>query len=1290
MTVEADARSLLHRLGRLCWALLITALLLLAVYVGAGRYAMANLSPWQHSIITQLNQRLPFVIDAEGVRGDWQFFSPVLVFEGLTVRGKNAESTPVALSRGSVKVDVLASLLSLAPKISEATLEQLALKAHMEASGRLVFPGLPAGEGELGDQLLDFLLALKHVSLIDNSLLLTKANSQRRDLRLNLRFSTNGGKRNLRGLINVLNSGTEIHVVGSGVGDPRDLDNFDGQLFSRFDTGELETLLEYLPEALTYGVGAVTGTAGIDSWLRWRKGEPRVTVTAKVDRLDLKGKATHPWHLTLDDLSFKARLQQRDGVFRLWMNDFNASDDSVSWQLPALQVQVQGQNVQLRAQALHMDQATHFLLASDALPEAAADLITTLRPRGFVSELELAVADYRKPAKTWSGSARFNALAVDPWDYGVGLSGVSGYIRGDHRGQADVLVDTEDFALRVPVAYHHPLLFDTVLATIRLGWSAERLLLHSGLIETTGEEGAARAVLDLNLPFHHTSEGPKMGLLVGLKDSHPRYRKKFVPHVLPADLRSWIDRAVADNAAAKVLDAGFLWRGSLRARANDRRTIQLFVDAKDLALQFDPQWPPLEDFAGLVFVDDERASIWGERGRLYDLALHQVNAEVYRDNKRQVTLGVVAKAEGPAADGLKLINRSPLKKLSSGALLDWQASGQVLGDLDLVLNLANTNTPPVVKVRTEFENLGLTLGAAGLSLTDGSGALRYSTAKGFSSRKLKAKLWGKPLSISLKQHSVENAELDIRFRTDVAMKRVRQWLQAKPLKLASGTAALKGRVSLAKGEAPLLYISSNLRGVALDVPKPWGKNKQEKSSLQVRVPLDGDIRTARVVLGSTLLADIAVQGHELKSASIGIGEEPASVESGQYVLNGSVEELNVEQWQDTVWRYFLTDSDQAHVKLLAVDKLNVGKLQLLGREFTQVRLSAHQNAQSWQIQASNGLAKFSLLPNPDGEGLQIQIPRLDLALFESGDTVDDIINTDRAWPPMAVTVKQLSNKGAMLGSLRFDLAVQKEQIDASNIVGLVSGLELKSDAPGRLLWRRGEFAWTRFDGQLHFSNLGDVLAERGYQRVIETKNGEFSIDMTWPGAPQNVGLIDARGSLQLSVGEGRFLKASTATSNTLRVIGILNLAEFVSRLSLDISPLVKSGIVFDNISGDIALSQNNVSINYVDVNGRSSRFNLRGNANVLAQTMDAELGVVLPVTNNLPLVAAASGAWPLAAGLFLAGQVFGDQIDKIASMVYHVEGPWQDPDVSLTRLFDGNAAQAKKLSANKQGESVVQ
>lgn len=1271
-----------HRLSRFCWRVLLLALLALALYVTCGRYLMSQVSPWRDRILDELNQRLPFVVDAQTVSGHWQSFSPVLELKGLKISAGNGSATPIELAAGSVTLDVWNSLLTQSLQLSDISLEALQLQGELDEQGVLRFSGLSGDGNQFGEQLLDFLLNLKQVALHDNVLHISTPKGELKTLGLNLAFQTAGGERSLHGEVLIADSGTVVQVAGTGYGDPRASDHFQGQLYTRFRTTELDRVLALLPPALTHGLGSATGTATISSWLNWRNGEPQLTVQAEAEDILLRGAAHRPWQLALSQLSFNAVAKQRDGEFWLMLDKLNARDELGYWHLPALQVSVAGSAVALRASELQIAQLQHFLSASQLLTGKTAEVVASLQPRGAVNQLAMTISDYRKPAQSWSARARFSGLAVDPWRKGVGLSGVSGYVQGGHQGRAQILMDSRDFALRVPGVYHHPLVFDSVLAAVDMHWNGEGLKLKSGLIEASGEEGNSRAVLALDLPFSRTEEGPKMELMVGLESSHPRYRHKFVPYVLPTSLRGWLDHAIADDSNARVVDAGFLWRGSLRVGAYQHRTIQLFVDVDQLDVQFDPAWPPVQNFAGLLFVDDVRASVWGERGHISGLELPYISAEVWKNQQQNMLLDVAVKAAGTAEQTLQLVNNSPLSASIQGVAEQWQGQGSVAADVNLRISLKGLKQTPEVDVSARLNEVGLDLGEVGLSLNQLQGQVRYHSDQGFDSTGLQGRLWGEQVQLNLQQHPpLEQASsqgLDIQFSGPVAVERVRAWLKIPPLALASGKTPVAGRISIEENEAPLLYVASNLQGLTLDLPKPWGKDASQSGSLQIRLPLAGQQRTARLVLGE-MLADIALKGKDVRGVSIGIGEEPTAIEPSQFLVNGHVSELNVAQWQATLAQYFQNDHSDDTLSLLAIDKLVIDRLILLGQRFDQVQISAYKNPQSWQVSASNGLARVRLSPEENTGQLVLHAPRLDLAVFDAVDSSALGQSFHAAsLAAMQINIDQLSNGGRPLGRVAFSLQIGAEGVLADNIVGELGRLSLKADKPGRLQWRGGELGWSRFEGQLHFDNLGDVLAFNDYQRIIESQSGQLNVDLTWPGAPQAIGLKNARGSMNFSIGSGQFLEASATTAGALRVVSVLNLADFVSRLSLDLSSFVKSGIVFDNITGDVQLAQDQLTIAGVDVSGRSSRFFLSGTADVEKKFMDTKLAVTLPVTNNLPLVAAATGAWPLAAGLFVVGQVFGDQMDRMASVMYRVKGPWDNPDVSLRRLFDDNDRAAKE------------
>ena len=67
--------------------------------------------------------------------------------------------------------------------------------------------------------------------------------------------------------------------------------------------------------------------------------------------------------------------------------------------------------------------------------------------------------------------------------------------------------------------------------------------------------------------------------------------------------------------------------------------------------------------------------------------------------------------------------------------------------------------------------------------------------------------------------------------------------------------------------------------------------------------------------------------------------------------------------------------------------------------------------------------------------------------------------------------------------------------------------------------------------------------------------------------------------------------------------------------------------------------------------------------------------VTLPLNKNLPWYAAYSAiaTGPLVgAGVFIAQQVFKDQIDDLTSLKYEINGSLEDPSVELVSVFDAS------------------
>ncbi|OHV12262.1 hypothetical protein BH688_06405 [Kushneria phosphatilytica] len=67
----------------------------------------------------------------------------------------------------------------------------------------------------------------------------------------------------------------------------------------------------------------------------------------------------------------------------------------------------------------------------------------------------------------------------------------------------------------------------------------------------------------------------------------------------------------------------------------------------------------------------------------------------------------------------------------------------------------------------------------------------------------------------------------------------------------------------------------------------------------------------------------------------------------------------------------------------------------------------------------------------------------------------------------------------------------------------------------------------------------------------------------------------------------------------------------------------------------------------------------------MARTLDGQLGVTVPVTQNLPLAAVAIGAPQVGGVLWLFHELFEPWLSRVSRIYYHVWGPWASPQIKL-------------------------
>lgn len=1299
--------SIFHRLSRVLWGVIVILIVLLAVYVSVGRMLATMVSGFQQEIVQELNARVPFVIEARQVAGQWHSFTPVLVLNDLRLSVPGSEQRSIELVQGRIDLDVAGSLRTWTPQMSQLRLGGLALSGELTADGQLRIKGFERGDTRIGEWLENTLLNVEHIALDEISLELALPNGGQRRFDLDLQLSRNGSYRRVEARLHT-SSGARIFALAEGVGNPFEPRLFNGDAYLKLEAADVGAVTDLLVGREP--VVSVEGGIALELWSSWEQGAPAAEL--RIDSRDLLMAATDgAWQLPLDRVAFEAKLVERKKNWALFVTGLEVARSGETVRVPRLQLDAWGETLRVRAEDFPLGPTGTIAADTDFVSAAAAGVLRTLRPGGSLPTLQLHVADIGAPAEDWEVLANFHEVTVDSWKGAPGVTGASGYLELAPGG-GFVVLDNQNFSMDFPTIYQQPLYYEDFHGTINIDWNAEAVKLSSGLVTAHGAEGVAKVLFGLNIPLQPSRVGLEMDLLVGLEDSHPIHRTKYVPDILNKGLRDWLSGSIGEGV---IEQGGFLWRGSLPPAASALRTVQLFFNIEDTQLSYHPDWPALAELDGILLIDDSDVSVWSEHASLFDSRIDQLSVETWVNDAYQIMLAVDGGLQGPAADGLAVINGAVIGGYVGNVFADWQLAGALQTQLTLLMNLTDKSVPPQVEVQTRWQDVDLEIQPGNLAVDNINGELTYSTGQGFNSNDLTGELWGHPLTARVEQRKPAGADeagaspssVAVNISTRADFRDVRQWLDLDMLAFASDETAVDIEILVAPGQPPLLAIESALSGVSLDFPSPWQKSAATQRPFRLEMQLGGDSMLLGLDLDGGVKLNLDVRDGALRSGALAFAQEPSELEPGALRISGHVPQLDVGEWTRFITDYFLSepqveaDAETAPGGVaIVIDELHTDSLLVGGTQLSDVVFSMTYAQGQWQASARTDWLRGAFRSGFDDGSSQLDISYLDLSglgqLQLSGEdqqlvdedlqsSADDqpLSDVDRQQPlelpDMRVNILELHRAERLLGNLAFDLRSQGALLSARDITGDIAGLQLLASEPGHLQWRQGVDSRTQLEAALHFKDLGQTLVQLGYQKILETQEGRFDLALDWPGGPQDFSLLEGRGSLQVDIEHGSFLEAPSGASGTLRVVSILNLAEIVRRLSL--SHMFESGISFDHVDGEVYLHAGTIEVPTLEVRGGASSFAFSGVSEVAQETLDGELVVTLPVASNLPWLAALTVGLPVAAGVFVLSKVFEDQVDRLTSAVYLTTGTWDDPQVNFDRIFDDSSRDVSPVDA---------
>lgn len=1304
------------------------ALIFLAVFISVGREMAPLLKENQSRFEGHLSAMAGVMVRMQSVSASWEGLLPEIDIKGLQI-GDSAMIETVTM-----RVDLLSSVLSRTLVFDQLALDSATIDIHVDSNKT---------KRDEENEKKDFSVVQR---LLFNSQTISLKNIQ-----INLFNSTGGVLQAELDDITVGNSGKQhwlntriafndmekpIVFQASFNGSATNILAGDGRAF--FDLGDknnFKELWQFLndyeqQEVLShFSLGEGGGVSG-GVWLDWEAGQISAVSDIEIEKLQITSDLFNRENNTEKsiELDFEGQFfieKTPVGVYQFSVVKGELSVDSRQWTLPRSLVSYRPNSLNLSLFIPNFSFSELYPFYDLVNNQKTRSVLQTLEPTGDLSNIEVTIPLEKSHLSDFRFSASLHNIAVSAWNGSPALEQVNGYVESQLFSGFIELDSVDGFSMHYPQIYSQPLSYNKAKGRVHWEIEPDEKVVYVGgkNLDLLGDEGYAQGGFWLYLPLPPSDADPELYIAAGLKKSHVRFRHKYLPSVLPKELVDWLDGSIK---AGDIIDNGFIYRGSLADNA-DERSLQYYANVENGELLFDPSWPLLSNLKSVVLVDDDDVRSYMAQANFHQLALQNavLNVSPSLSGKGQV-IRISGDVAGSGNDALQLLTDTPIHAQVGSAFDDWTLSGSVSGNARIVVPLGGASEEARQEANIHFSDNVLRLQNLQLQIDDISGDLSYSSIDGLVANELKVKLWEENQIVRIDAIDDGDEHKDIRLVMTGRLnkKQLMTWSKVSLLGFLDGDIPVRSELSIPidphnEGQKeqdekaftqPILKmkVTSNLKGVAIDLPSPLDKQAKTKEPFLFNMSLWPDRQIYRVEY-QDLLQSYYVQpdtgvpyGHvQLKSRSVE-GSLPGLLVDNQNEttvrVDARLERVNLDDWLAVIDRYTVLQNDisgSAASGVSPVFNLQIGQFLMADTAFNSVealidwRQADVNDGAYWNVGFTVDFVQGDFKIFDDGRLSELELDRINLDQIPAEPSknsrlkpviksLDPLANSaPQDMTPMEVTAERVIYDEQDFGQWHFIVepinTVRQQGVRLNDFQIQDDSFSIRGESdeqPANILWLNESGAMhTRFNGAVLINDMVTFSEKFGVESILESELLTLSGELEWPGSPALFDFKASQGNVNIDAKKGKFFNSSSATG-AMRVVNVFNFNTWARRLKLDFSDLSGGGLSFDSVNGDVGLNNGVMSFDTpLIMDSPSSKFTMMGVVDNIENTIDARMAVTLPVKDNVAWVTALAAGLPIGLGVYVASKVFSEQIENMSSLSYSISGDLDDPAVEFQHLL---------------------
>ena len=832
----------------------------------------------------------------------------------------------------------------------------------------------------------------------------------------------------------------------------------------------------------------------------------------------------------------------------------------------------------------------------------------------------------------------------------------------------------------------------TLRGEVRVAPDGPGLALATGGLEvsSSGTSGRIEGRLDVPLPGE---EGEVvLDAEVRIEDASLVSLGNLLPDLRAAAFADWYRRAVR---------SGRLTGGSLRIRGDPRRipfpggngTFEARGTIRDGELAYALAWPAVRIDEASLAANGSELTFQDIRGTIFDTSIERGLARIPDMTKPAGRMRISLEGGGPAGDLLAFMRESPLAAVPDGAAVPVHADGPTSTsvDLDIPYGRGAEERPPGVRGTIGLDGVAFGLSGRRATLEDVRGALEFD-AESLSGGPLTGRFRGSEVASNVEFDRVDG--LRIRFSgedepswfgialadlVDLGEEETEPWLSH-----LSGRASWNATFYARAG----IVFRSDLRGVAVDLPAPFGKPADAARPLEVILTSGEREWIIDASYGSDTRGQFEIAEADgrwsLARGEVTLGgTRPALPTENHLEVAGRLPELDLDPWLARVAAG--SDRDTDWLSRIGRVAIETSGGRVFGRSIALQRLDIDRpdDGSGFRVElGGEGVAGAIRIPDDRAAGeARVHLARLHLGERfaagdrEGGDPTDDGSRArPEDWPSFDVRIDSLRFGDIDFGDTRIVGRRTGSGLEFEELKADSSALQLRGSGS----WRPNEdgTSTTRFNARVDTDDLSRLLSATGLdEEAVAGGSVGMVLDLAWPGMPARPPLERIEGRIDLEARDGHLPRVRVGPVG--RLLALLSLEALPRVLSLDLSHVVGKGFTYDRIIVRMHLDTGMARIIELKISGPSARIEVSGSIDLASRQYDQEVAIIPRLTRSGALLPVWAAAWPILFGNLLVEKFAGDEIllDRLFRLRYRLRGPWDDPVIE--RLGESETAKSE-------------